>query len=174
MKARLLSLLVLFAFASTFAQEKKWNVETNYAVVPAAGFGGNDNVFELGLKYRLLQNETLNLGLSVNGGFFQEDSPLLPGNNGSETNYIIQPRVFSEFNLPFSKRLTPSLGIGYSYLSGFENRTEPFGGFNLNVGLSYDITGSWFIQFQYDRVSLSAIDNSEAFNNFRLGIGFRF
>lgn len=172
MKFKLFILFSLFVLAFTHAQENKWNVEASYAVVPAAGFGGNDNVFEAGIKYRFVQNKTLNFGLSINGGFFQEDSPI--SGNDSETNYIFQPRVFSEFKLPFSKRLRPTFGVGYSFMSGFENRTNSFGGFNLNLGLTYDITDKWFVQFQYDRVSLSAINDPEGFNNFRLGIGFRF
>ena len=172
MKSKLFSLLFLVALTFSFAQENKWNVETNYAVVPSAGFDGNDNVFELGVKYRFLQNELLNLGVSVNGGFFSEQ--LFSQNDNSQTNGIFQPRVFSEFNLPFSKRLKPIVGVGYSVLTGFESRTSSFGGFNLNLGLVYDITDKWFIQFQYDRVSLASINDSEGFNNFRLGIGFRF
>lgn len=173
MKLRLLFVLAIFTTSLTIGQENKWSVETNYAVVPAAGFGGEDNVFELGIKHRFLQKDIFNLGLSFNGGFFRENS-LIPGDNSSETNFIFQPRVFSEFNLPFSKRLKPSVGIGYSFLSGYESRTDSFGGFNINVGLSYDITNKWFVQFQYDRVSLKSINLPEGFNNFRLGIGYRF
>lgn len=172
MKSKLLFLFSLFILAPSFAQENKWSVEANYAVVPAAGFGGNDNVLELGVKYRLIQNEALNLGLSVNGGFFPEFR--FSGESAGETNVIIQPRVFSEIKLPFSKRLRPILGVGYSYLSGFESSINSFWGFNLNLGLIYDINDKWFVQFQYDRVSLSATNNPEGFNNFRLGIGFRF
>ncbi len=172
MKSKLLILFSLFVLASGFSQENKWNVEANYSVVPAAGFGGNDNVVELGIKYRFIQHGTLNLGLSINGGIFPEFR--FSGENVGETNVIIQPRVFSEFKMPFSKRLRPTLGVGYSYLSGFESSTNSFGGFNLNLGLIYDISDKWFVQFQYDRVSMSAINNPEGFNNFRLGIGFRF
>lgn len=172
MRTNLLLAILLFVLTLSNAQENKWNVEANYAVVPAAGFGGNDNVVELGLKYRFIQNQSLNLGLSVNGGFFPEFRSA--GVSSSETNLIFQPRVFSEFRLPFSKRLRPSLGIGYSYMSGFGERTDSFGGFNLNLGFIYDISDKWFVQFQYDRVSLKVIDNPEGFNNFRLGIGFRF
>ena len=174
MTKKLILGILFLVVTNAFAQEgKKWSVETNYSVVPADGFGGNDLVINLGLKYRFLETNLLSLGVGVDGGYFTEN-PFFIRPNAGENLFIFQPKVISEFNLPFSKRLKPTVGLGYSFFTGSSLDSSSFGGFNLNLGLTYEISDKWYVQFQYDFVSLREINAAEGFNNFRFGVGFRF
>jgi hypothetical protein len=171
---KLLFGILLFAFISNFAQEtKRWNVENNYSVIPSSGFGGDDIVIDLGIKYRFLETNFVKLGVGLNAGYITENS-FFSGVDPDGSLYIFQPRAFSEFNLPFSKRLRLSLGAGYSFFSGSTFPDRTVGGFNFNISLIYDISDQWFVQLQYDFVGSDAVSRSEGFNNFRLGVGFRF
>lgn len=172
-KTSIFAFSALFLFQFNYAQEKNWNVELNYAIVPADGFGGKDNVIDFGFKYRFLGQSIFNLGLGLNAGIFNQSSTLLSQPQNT-TNYILQPRIFSEFNLPFSKKIKPFVGVGYSNILTRGDSEKAFWGFNVNTGLTYDIFYKWLFQVQYDYVSLSAIDNFEGFNNVRLGLGYRF
>lgn len=194
MKLKLLFVFLFLISFQTFAQEQKWSVEANYAIIPDEGIGGNDDIFELGLKYRLADFGFANLGLSLNGGFSRETFEN-PNIDGDIKSYYFQPRLFSEFTIPGLNSLHPTLGIGYSFVNADSsiislgedistNTTN--GGFNMNVGLIYDITNRFFIQAQYDFISLNIRDEflfqgevikpdfTEKLNNIKLGIGFRF
>jgi len=168
----LITFFTLFSIL-TFAQDKKWSVETNYSIVPADGLGGGDNVINLGLKYRFLETKVFNLGLGIDGGYFTGDT-FFAQSNPKGNLFLFQPKLISEFSLPFLKRLKPTMGLGYSFFTGSTLASGSFGGFNLNLGLIYDISDKWYVQFQYDYVSLKEISSGEGFNNFRLGVGFRF
>ena len=54
MTKKLLLGIVFLISINVLAQEKKknWSVETNYSIVPADGFGGNDLLVNVGLKYK--------------------------------------------------------------------------------------------------------------------------
>lgn len=173
MRFQLFVLLLMVSCSISFAQEKDCNIELNYAIVPADGFGGKDNVVDFGFKYRFLKKEIINLGVSSNFGIFN-NSLTLPNQTEDLKNFIFQPRVFTEIKLPFSKKIKPIAGIGYSYIFTNDVSIESFWGFNVNAGLSYDILKDWLVQLHYDYVSLSAADGFEGFNNIRLGIGYRF
>ena len=121
-----------------------------------------------------METNFLNLGVGVDAGHFIEDNPFFVRLSSNENIFIFQPKLVSEFKLPFSKRLKPTLGLGYSFFTGSFLDSGSFGGFNLNIGLTYAISSKWYVQFQYDFVSLSEINASEGFNNFRLGVGFKF
>lgn len=195
-----LKFLLLFSFAicsmsSFYAQDKNWSVEVNYGVVPQDGFGGEDNILDLGLKYRFLNFKFLELGVGVNGGFSRLDLVNTSGGGGLTESFYIQPRLFSEFSIPGSERLRPSIGLGYSIVKQeFEQRfgesqtigDTTNGGFNFNLGLSYDITKRFFVQAQYDFINLKLNDEIQfegenvrqngntKLNNIKLGLGFRF
>lgn len=163
------------------AQEKKWNVELNYSVVPADGFGGKDNVIDFGVKRRLLEYNVVNFGLSTNVGIFNDSGTLREARSGfvffgpeKTTNFIIQPRIFSEFQLPFSQRLRPSFAIGYTNIITRVDVEDAFWGFNVNFNLGYDIFDEWIMQMGNDYLSLAALNGNEGFNNIRLGLGYRF
>jgi hypothetical protein len=172
----LLGVVFLVATSAFAQQDKKWSVEANYSIVPSNGFGGDDNLINIGLKYRFIETNFIRLGLGLDGGYFIENTTFeesrLDGNL-----FLIQPKLISEIKLPFSKRLRLTGGIGYSIFTGSSLDAGSFGGFNFNIGLIYDISDKWFVQFQYDFVSLreiNAMPGLEGHNNFRLGVGFRF
>jgi len=188
--------ILLFVSVYTFGQQdKKWSVEANYGVIPQDGFGGEDNITDLGIKYRFADFDFIQLGFGINGGFSRLDFVNIEGDGGLTESFYIQPRIFSEFIIPGSERLRPSIGLGYSWVQQeFEQRfgeDQLFGdvtngGFNLNIGLSYDITKRLFVQAQYDFINLNQRDeftfNGELvkpdsnikLNNIKLGLGFRF
>ncbi len=174
MKLKLLIVITVLTAINGYSQDNKtWSIENNYSIVPADGIGGGDIVINLGLKYRLVETGFLHLGLGIDAGYFTEP-PFFARFNTNENLFLLQPKLVSEFDLPFSKNLKPTLGLGYSFFAGSSLGSSSFGGFNLNLGLTYNISDKWYIQFQYDYVSLKEIDSVEGFNNFRLGVGFRF
>lgn len=192
-------LLFGFLFFSTtliFAQDQKWNVEANYTIVPGDGLFGEDDFIDVGVKYRFVDFGLLNTGFGVNGGFSSENIENTGFDSRRDNTYIIQPRVFSELTIPGLEKLRPSLGLGYSFLNTVSSFTTVNGfddsdnswveGFNINFGLSYDISKRFFIQAQYDFIDLT-LDNgipnnvqllpaqiNGDINNIRLGVGFRF
>ena len=196
MKSKLPVLLFLFAVAFAFSQEKKWNVETNYTIVPGDGVFGEDNFIDVGVKYRFLKLGIFNLGFGVNGGFSRIDVENTGFENRTDETYLVQPRVFTDFQIPGLNKLRPSIGLGASYVNVVTNYTTQNGfddsnrsiqvGFNLNLGLSYDISKRFFIQAQYDFIDLTPNDDvpdnivfltpqeNGDINNIRLGLGFRF
>lgn len=166
--------IVFLASISAFAQQdRNWNVEGNFSLIPANGLGQSDIVVDLGLKYRFLNTELLSLGLGVNVGYLTDNNSFSQANS-DDTIFIFQPRLFTEFNLPFAEKLKPSLGLGYSYLSGISFTPDTVNGFNFNFGLVYDISDKWFIQAQYDFIDLRPVNSGEGYNNIKLGAGFRF
>ena len=173
MVKKLLFIIVLLASISVFAQQDRdWNIESNFSLIPANGLGQSDIVVDLGLKYRFLNTELLSLGLGVNVGYLTDNSSFSRANS-DDSIFIFQPRLFSEFNLPFSEKLRPSLGFGYSYLSGISFTPDTVNGFNFNFGVIYDISDKWFIQAQYDVIDLQSL-YGEGYKNIKLGAGFRF
>lgn len=195
MNVKLLFGLLFLVSLTTFAQDKKWSVETNYGVIPNDGFGGDDNILDFGLKYRFADFNFIQLGFGVNGGFSKDDIRSINGEGRTTESFYIQPRIFTELIIPGSEKLRPSIGLGYSIVNDdVEGRLDnenimwnvTNGGFNLNLGLSYDITKSIFVQAQYDFIKVNYRDElifqgatvkpdfNEKLNNIRLGVGLRF
>lgn len=192
MNVKLLIGLLFLVCVSTFAQDKKWSVEANYPI-SIAGDLGNDNpgVIDLGLKYRFLDLEVARIGAGFNVGVLSDRLQSFDGFNGMpsssdfrETNWLFQPKLFSEFQIPTIPKLKPSIGLGYTFIrSSFEGRaggltfdnSDTEGGFNFNAGLSYDITDKLFVQGQYDFIGISADFEEDRYLGFlKFGLGFRF
>ncbi len=196
MKLRILLFLSILALSYSFSQEKKWNVEANYTILPGDGVFGEDNFIDVGIKYRFVRLGIFNLGFGVNGGFSRTDVENTGFASRTDDTYLIQPRVFTDLRIPGLKRLRPSVGLGASYVNVVTDYTTQNGfddsdstlrlGFNLNLGLSYDIGEHFFIQAQYDFIDLTPdedvpdtiiilnLPDNGNINNIRLGLGFRF
>ncbi|MFD2587919.1 outer membrane beta-barrel protein [Croceitalea marina] len=174
MVKKLLLATVFLVSVNTFAQqERNWNVESNFSLIPANGLGQSDIVIDLGIKYKFLNTDLLSLGLGMNVGYLTDNTSFSMANS-DDNIFIFQPRLFTEFNLPFSDKLRPSLGVGYSYLSGISFTPDAAHGFNFNFGIIYDISDKWFIQAQYDFIDLKSINSGEGYNTIRIGVGFKF
>ncbi len=196
MKFRFTLLLLVFCFFLGSAQENKWNVEANYTIVPGDGVFGEDNFIDLGVKYRFVTLGIFNVGFGVNGGFSRVNVENTGFESRTDDTYLVQPRFFTDMQIPGFNKLRPSLGLGASYVNvvtdittqnGFEDQSNSNQiGFNFNLGLSYDFSRNFFIQAQYDFIDLTPEDDTPDdivfinppvngnINNIRLGIGFRF
>lgn len=195
MKLKLLLVFLFLISIQAFAQDQKWSVEVNYGIVPNEGLGSDDNILDFGLKYRFADIKFVQLGVGANVGFAKDNFKDISNVTGEETNFYLQPRVFADFIIPGIEKLKPSIGLGYSIINSdtdvisigepiLTNTTN--GGFNFNLGLSYDITKRFFIQAQYDFINLKFKDEfnfqgevikpnlTEKVSNIKLGVGFRF
>lgn len=192
MHVKLLLGLLFLVSLTAFAQDKKWSVEANYPV-SIAGDLGNDNpgVIDLGIKYRFLDLKVAKIGAGFNVGVLSDRLQSFDGFNGMpsssdfrETNWLFQPKLFSEFQIAGIPKLRPSIGLGYTFInSHFEGRaggetfddTNTDSGFNFNVGLSYDLSDKFFIQGQYDNIRHSPGFRPDYNLGFlKFGLGFRF
>jgi len=196
MKFKLLFLFLFLVSIQAFAQDKKWSVETNYSITTNEGVGADDNILELGLKYRFADFNFLQLGVGINSGFAHKE---FDGSDidvtGDVRDFYFQSRVFVDFIIPGLEKLRPSIGLGYSVINTDTdvisigepiNQNTTNGGFNLNLGLSYDITKRFFVQAQYDFINFRIKDEfifqgelinrdfTEKANNIKIGIGYRF
>ena len=131
----------------------------------------------------------------MNAGYSRESFNDFSSVTGSVNSYYFQPRIFSEFTIPGMSKLHPTIALGYSMVS-FDSsvislgqdlsRSDSNGGFNVNLGMTYDISKKFFIQAQYDFINLRVKDEFifqgelvqpnfiEKLNNLKIGVGFRF
>ncbi|MGX1928189.1 outer membrane protein [Flagellimonas sp. 2504JD4-2] len=191
MKSKLFLLLVVIT-CFAHAQDYKWSAEANYPISIGDDLG-NDNpaIVDLGLKYRFLKFGNISLGVGLNAGVFHDNlrSSTVPETfNFDETNWVIQPKAFIEFKIPTMEKLRPSIGLGYAVItSKFDgmlmgevlSESSTDGGFNLNLGVTYDITKRIFIQVQYDYVRNKVQpdvlpDINQDLGYLKFGVGVRF
>ena len=186
MRVKLFYLLfTITCFAN--AQDYKWSVEANYPISTGTEIANDiPGIIDLGIKYRFLDVGFSRVGVGINAGVFHDNirSFDIPESfNYNETNWIFQPKVFMEFKIPSMEKLKPSVGLGYAIIRskfegdffGNELPSSTNGGFNVNFGLSYDVTQRIFVQAQYDYIRY----NPESRGNFNIGYlkfggGFRF
>ena len=194
MKKIVLSVLLLFS-AVVFSQEKKISLELNYPYPADNNFIGNNykGIIDVGAKYRFYALEPINIGIAVNGSILnykpEKGQTQLGVTDFKITNYVIQPKVFVELNLDKTPNFHPFVGLGYTFMifqadgfnQGFDisGNTQNQSGFNLNVGLTFDITETFFIQGQYDFTKIN-VDNSipnitynTNVNLIKVGVGIR-
>ncbi len=195
MKLKLFFVFLFLISFKIFAQDQKWSVEVNYPISVGVDLS-NDNpgIADLGVKYRFLDLNVVKIGVGLNVGAFHDrissfDNPTggIERVNFKETNWLFQPKVFAEFQIPGVSKLRPSMGLGYALVrSNFDGALlnenfsvrESDGGLNLNIGLSYDLTKNLFFQAQYDYVRYNIrnenISRNDNLGFLKLGIGFRF
>lgn len=195
MNIKLLLGLLFLVSLTAFAQDKKWSVEANYPIGLDTNYSIDDGTFDAAVRYRFINTPIAQLGIDVNGGI-NIHRPTGFDSDAFDTNtYFFQPKVFAEFNLPFLSKLRPSVGAGYSIVNfdykgsafaSMQNNDNTHGGFNFDLGLSYDITKRFFLQTKYDFIALKIKGTTtgngvpvdftldENIKRFKVGIGFRF
>lgn len=185
MNVKLLLGLLFLVSLTAFAQDKKWSVEANYPI-SIAGDLGNDapGIIDLGIKYRFVDLSFATIGFGVSSAVFTKNANLTEITEINETHWLVQPKVFSEFKLPGLAKLRPSLGVGVTFINssfdgnlngvGFDNSGNDTA-FNVNAGLSYDITKNLFVHGQYDYIDYeTTVDQKDYLGFLKFGLGFRF
>ncbi|MEQ5791662.1 outer membrane beta-barrel protein [Muricauda sp. NFXS6] len=182
--------VVTFLTISVSAQDSKLSATLGYPFSLGDNFLADfTGVADLGVQYRIIQAGVLDIGLSANGSYYVQSTPL-SSVNVKENVILVQPRVFMEINMETLKGFRPSFGLGYSFLNSkvkYENAQNQPGelkdyteGLNASLGLAYDITSRIFAFLSYDYIKVNR-DNPNQDNDFfrngsilKLGAGFRF
>ena len=195
MKIKLLTIILFAISIKSYSQNSKFSFEANFPIAIGDNFLGQNynGLVDLGARYRFSENEIVDIGASINFGFFQNTK-----SDATDLNQLfdvkifpIQPRIFAEFNIPNLEKLHPQIGLGYSIViynaDWSENRDADLpaniddneSGFNLNIGLSYDLTNKLFIQAQYDFIKIGVENGfpdtsyNTNINILKFGIGYR-
>ena len=186
--------LLIFSTFNSFSQDSKSTIELSYPIAIDDNFIGDNynGIIDAGFKFRLANLNLINLGGSINVGYYKNSKSerVQPINVNL---YTIQPRLFAELNLDNLPKLHPSVGIGYSIflfkaksnsnINGdidIPNETLDESGLNFNLGLAYDITDTIIIQVQYDFIKINIDDNipdikyNTNINILKIGLGYRF
>lgn len=189
MKQNLLLVLLLFFSIKSFSQDSKFSLELNYPIPIDENFIGKNynGIIDLGLKYRFSDFDFLNIGASLNTSILIDsyhDQPF------SVNLHAIQPRIFSELNSESLSKFHPSIALGYTFITSNASGIESINpdssssgktgsGFNLNLGLVYDMTNKLFAQVQYDFIKIG-VDNevpdikyNTNINILKVGLGYR-
>lgn len=205
MKRLLLTSFLVFTSIILHAQDQKWSVEANYPLVANSNLQNDFNgVLDLGIKYRFANLGPVILGLGFNAAFLKHFDNFTYGSASEQDlefdykakQFLLQPKLFAELPIPGLSTLRPQIGIGYTfsivdiyYDNGDQfivDNTNTEGGLNLNVGLSYDISKRFFVQVQYDYLTIkfkgeseingqtSNYDFNEKTGFIKAGVGFRF
>lgn len=195
MRLRITFILLIFFMIKTFSQGSKFSVDANYPIAIGDNFLGQNynGLVDFGAKYKFSENKILDIGVSINFGFFQNTKSGATALNQlfDVKIFPIQPRIFTEFNIPNLEKFHPQIGVGYSiiiYDAVWRENTnadlpadidDNENGFNFNIGLSYDLTNKLFLQAQYDFIKIGVEDGipdksyNTNINILKFGIGYR-
>jgi Outer membrane protein beta-barrel domain len=193
MKHYFLILSTLFTFVLSQAQERKFSLEANYPLPIEDGFVFRNytGIIDLGLKYRFYETEVFSLGAGINGGILIANFNTYYSKIKT-TNYIVQPKIITEFKLKNSK-IHPYVSLGWSFMTFVaEGNTSSLdveqtkvydsnsqGGINLTTGALFDVSKRVFINFQFDFTNLNKKGNvpNTSYNTqvllLKAGVGFR-
>ncbi|MCB0456210.1 MAG: outer membrane beta-barrel protein [Flavobacteriaceae bacterium] len=189
---RILLLLVFIVFTTkSFSQDSKISLEINYPL-PDHSFVRESyhGIIDVGVDYTFTNLNFLTIGAAVNGVILNKK---IKENNGFEdfriTSYVIQPKIVTELDLESVPRFHPSVGIGYSLLifdasngyDGLDASDTTKSGFNLNIGLAYNLSERFFVQIQYDFILLKytvedsdiKFNTTDNLNLLKIGFGYR-
>ncbi|MGO4919830.1 outer membrane protein [Maribacter spongiicola] len=205
MKKIILASFLVFSSFLVHAQDQKWSIEANYPLVANSNLQNDFNgVLDLGVKYRFANLGPVILGAGFNAAYLKNFNNFTYGSASGQDlefdykakQFLLQPKLFAELPIPGLSALRPQIGIGYTfsivdiyYDNGDQfivDNTKTEGGLNLNVGLSYDISKRFFVQAQYDYLTIkfkgeseingqtSNYDFKEKTGFIKAGVGFRF
>lgn len=187
MKCNLFIVLIFLFSIKLFSQDSKFSIELNYPIPVDKNFIGENykGVIDLGISYKVFKFNSVNLGVSTNVGILKYDS-----NRGYKiTSRYFQPRIFTSLMLKNLEKLQPSIALGYTimkfdaagnndgFIDSYEN--DSLNGFNVNLGLAYDVLNRVFVKIQYDFVKLKSenvpdVKFNTHVNLFKVGLGYRF
>jgi opacity protein-like surface antigen len=188
MKSNLLILFILTIGVTSYSQDSKLSFELNYPIPIDENYVGDyfTGIIDFGIDYRFIDASPVELGASFNGGILTTGSDFSNGSRDFKiTSYLIQPRIFGELILEGMEKFRPSVGLGYTLIifqaSIADSASNEPAGFNVNLGLSYDLFDNLFVQAQYDFVKLSAglsdeeskITYNTNVNLLKIGLGYR-
>lgn len=184
--------MLLISSIKSFSQDSKFSIELNYPILIDDNFIGENynGIIDVGIGYDITNLNSINLGISVNGGVLVNNSNQ---NNGLQdfkiTSYVVQPRVFGELNLESLDKFHPSVGLGYTVMAfsasgtnnGFDvsDQSDTQSGFNFNFGIAYDINDRLVAKAQYDFVKLGVDSNvpdikfNTNVNILKIGLGYK-
>ena len=184
-----LSILLIFLSFYLFCQNSKLSVEINYPIPFDNNFIADNykSIIDVGAKYRFINSRVINIGISFNAGILYFENTKSYIQDYKVTNYMLQPKIFGEFNL---KKLKPFLGLGYTSMifdyNGNNNEFEINGksdtqsGIDFNVGFKYNVLKNVFVQVQYDYIILDVGEEiprtkyNTNVNIFKIGMGYNF
>lgn len=195
MRLRLTVILLILFTIKSFSQNSKFSIDANYPIAIGDNFLGQNynGLVDFGAKYKFSENKIVDIGASINFGFFQNTKSGATALNQlfDVKIFPIQPRIFTEFNIPNLEKFHPQIGVGYSiiiYDAVWRENTnadlpadidDNQNGFNFNIGLSYDLTNKLFLQAQYDFIKIGVEDGipdksyNTNINILKFGIGYR-
>ena len=182
--------IVCFLFVSvSYAQDTKFSVTLSYPLPIDKNFIGENytGVADMGVQYRFVDTGIVKIGASANGSYLVFDNDLVPQSSTVKALFI-QPGIFGALHLPGLQKITPSLGIGYTFVNFRANSflldsadlNQNQSGFNANAGLSINFSSRFFALLHYDFIKLSPVDGAPDLkfntniNLLKIGVGFRF
>ncbi len=189
---RYIYVTVIFLIAmKSYSQNSKFSIDFNYPILMDNYFIGENynGIIDIGLDYTFESANTMNLGLSFNTSILQNNANKNIGNQFKVTSYVFQPKLMLVGNSVLLGGFSPSVGIGYSFFlfditgssNGFSDAAgDTQSGFNLNLGLAYDLSDKFFTQVQYDFFKTSVSDGvpkikyNTNINLLKIGLGYNF
>lgn len=183
--------LFLFIGLISSSQNSNFSAELNFPITADNNFVGQNfnGYIDAGLRYKFIDLDILKIGAAINAGYYKntKEESVQPFD---VTLFMVNPKLFFEFDIESISKVHPSLGIGYSFLNfkananDFNNPntkvTENESGINLNLRLAYDITNKLFVAINYDFVKISTEDGvpdttfNTNINIIKLGLGYNF
>lgn len=186
--------LSYLTFSNNFSQESNLNIDANLPILLGQNFLADNyfGIFDLGLSYQFAEFKTTKIGSSINTSFLRDS------NNGRLDAfdirvYVIQPKIFSKFNIVSNQNFHFKTGLGYSLFifdlvqnentaqfNADQDTVENENGIALNLGLVYDFGRRFYADVQYDFIKIVGNENrlantySTNLNILKIGLGIKF
>lgn len=160
MKKIILTVLAVFAFSVTNAQDMKFGVKAG-ADMLSAKFDGGGSVSATGffvggfLEFGLADKFSLQPGLNYHTA----------SKDGFKFDYVSIP-VLVKYNVAESFNLLVGPSMFYSLESEDDDKTR----FNLDLGVAYDITENFFVEPRYS----VGLTGDSKISHFLIGVGYKF
>lgn len=196
MKKNCILLLLLACSFGVFSQTKKFSFEINYPISLSSGYEKSTGIADGSLKFRFLERELFNVGADYTFTYVQNKVPSFY--DEMKRNFFFHHvDLFATLNIASAPKLHPYASLGFTYsvyeyhyyyvqddfdpnFTRIENKKEKDPGYNLKIGLQYDLSQSFFLQtnFHYIRTfnKNELIDENYGinYNQIKIGAGFKF